>query len=151
MILVDLALTSPNLAAFSTDPSIPGVADLVRGTASFGQILTRDKLSRVQIIPAGRVGADSAAMLLSERLAIALDALARSYDHVVIDAGAVGDFPAERMARFAPQAVLVAGELPTETVDKACEELASACFSDVWLLAGSPPQPDETAATVAAA
>ncbi len=151
VILIDLALTSPNLAAIATDPSIPGVADLVRGTASFGQIITRDKLSRVQIIPAGRVGADSAAMLLSERLAIAVDALARSYDHVVIDAGAVGDFPAERMARFAPQAVLVAGASASEIVDKACEELAGAGFSDVWLLAGSPPQPDETHETVAAA
>ncbi len=53
----------PELAAITTDPRAPGITDLVRGTASFGQIITRDRLSRVQVISAGRPGATAAATL----------------------------------------------------------------------------------------
>ncbi|GIK80502.1 MAG: LPS biosynthesis protein [Alphaproteobacteria bacterium] len=133
VILVDLALSGPNLAAIAIDPSAPGIADLVRGAASFGEIMTRDRRSRAHLVPAGRVGADSAAILMSERLAIALDALARSYDHLVIDAGAVGDFDAVRMARFAPEAVLVAGPAAPELVKEACDQLSESGFTDIWL------------------
>ena len=108
VILIDLSLEQPNLAAISTDPRAPGIADLARGTASFGQIITRDRFSRVQLIAAGRVGADAAAVYKSERLAVGIDALSRAYDHLVIDAGAATGSPAERIARLAPCGVLVA-------------------------------------------
>jgi hypothetical protein len=36
-VLVDLSLDRPKLAAITTDPRAPGIADLVRGTASFGR------------------------------------------------------------------------------------------------------------------
>ena len=54
VVLIDLSLDRPKLAMISTDPRAPGIADLVRGTASFGQIITRDRASRVQIVGAGR-------------------------------------------------------------------------------------------------
>ena len=88
VILVDLSPKS-DLAAIAADARAPGIADLVRGAASFGQIITRDRFSRLQLITGGRAGADSAAILMSERLVIALDALARTYDHVLIDVGAI--------------------------------------------------------------
>ena len=44
--LIELSLERPNLAAITTDPRMPGVADLVRGTASFGQIIARDRFSQ---------------------------------------------------------------------------------------------------------
>ena len=52
-----------------------------------------------------------AAIVRSQRLAITLEALARSYDHVVIDAGALPDTAAERLPQLAPRAVLVADAL----------------------------------------
>jgi hypothetical protein len=42
---------------------------------------------------------DPQAAFSSQRLSIALDALARCYDFVVVDAGALPDLPAERIAR----------------------------------------------------
>ena len=65
VVLVDLALSSPNIDVFSNDPSAPGLADLVRGAASFGDIITRDKLSRVHLVAAGRIEGDAAALLES--------------------------------------------------------------------------------------
>ena len=50
VVLIDLALDRPKLASITPDPRMPGIADLVRGTASFGQIIARDRHSRVQVI-----------------------------------------------------------------------------------------------------
>src|SRR6202163_607387 len=65
VVLIDLAVGAPNLAALSSDPHAPGVADVVRGTASFGDVITRDKLSRVHLVGAGRIGADGPAIVAS--------------------------------------------------------------------------------------
>src|SRR5262249_11562448 len=58
VVLIDLAVGAPNLAAISDDPQAPGLAEVIRGTASFGDALTRDKLSRVHLVGAGRIGTD---------------------------------------------------------------------------------------------
>ncbi|MFL6934767.1 MAG: GNVR domain-containing protein, partial [Xanthobacteraceae bacterium] len=145
VVLIDLALSSPNLAAISTEPGAPGLAELVRGAASFRHIITRDRASRVHLIAAGRVPADTGSILRSERLNIGINALARTYEHVVIDAGALPDVALERFARFAPHAVLVAPGLSDEAVQGARDRLIAAGFNDVTLFTDTPPRPDATA------
>jgi succinoglycan biosynthesis transport protein ExoP len=131
VVLVDLAFAHPNLAAVAIDPSAPGIADLVRGAASFGAIITRDRESRAHIVPAGRGGPDNAAILTSERIGVALDALARSYDHVVIDAGTTADPLPEPLLRGGPRAVLVAWGVPHEAALAARDRLHVAGFAAV--------------------
>ena len=106
VVLCDLALNAPNLSVLSTDPQAPGLADLVRGTASFGDIVTRDRFSRVHLIATGRIAGDAQAVLSSPRLVITLEALARTYDQIVIDAGALGEAALDPLARMAPRALL---------------------------------------------
>src|SRR6516162_927129 len=48
VVVVDLAASSPMMPAIAVDASAPGLAELMQGEASFGQIITRDRLSRVQ-------------------------------------------------------------------------------------------------------
>ena len=48
---------APNLSVISTDPNAPGVAELVGGAASFGDIITRDQFSNVHLIATGNIGA----------------------------------------------------------------------------------------------
>jgi exopolysaccharide transport family protein len=151
VVLVDLALDRPQLASITLDPRAPGIADLVRGAASFAQIITRDRTSRVQIVPAGRVGADAATVYMSERLGIAIDALSRTYDHVIVDAGAAPQIPAERIARLAPCGVLVANGLTQINADAMRDHLANAGFSDIAVFAGTAPALDaESMGSVAA-
>ncbi len=64
VVLVDLALGAPDLAGIASDPAAPGIAELVGGTASFGQIITRDRHSRVHLIMAGRAEVDDQAMMM---------------------------------------------------------------------------------------
>jgi tyrosine-protein kinase Etk/Wzc len=139
VVLVDLSLDRPKLAAITIDPRGPGIADLVHGTASFGQIITRDRFSRVQVISAGGAGLDAAAVIGSERLAIAFDALARSYDYVIVDASVAPHALDDRIARLAPCAVLVATGLAAAKSDALRDHLASAGFSDIAVFVGTAP------------
>ncbi len=139
--LVDLALASPNLSAIASDSTAPGIAELVRGAASFGQIITRDRHSRVHLIMAGQGALDVHAIMTSQRLAITLEALGRSYDHVVIDAGTVADAVLDRLASLAQRIVLVAGELNAPATVAAKECLLKAGFADVTMLTGAPDGP----------
>ncbi len=142
VVLIDLSLDRPNLAAIAMDPGAPGIADLVRGTATFAQIITRDRFSRAQVVPAGRVGLDAASVYRSDRLAVAVDALARTYDHVIIDAGAAPGVPADRIARLAPCAVMVAGGVAAASADAVRAHLAAAGFEDIAVFDGTAPAID---------
>jgi uncharacterized protein involved in exopolysaccharide biosynthesis/Mrp family chromosome partitioning ATPase len=134
VVFVDLALGSPNIPIISSDPDAPGIADLVENRASFGQIITRDRFSRMHLIAVGHAGADGAAIIASPRLAATFDALARTYDHVVVDAGALPDLAAERLAQLVPRAVLVAADLTSPTAAAARERLLAAGCADVAVL-----------------
>lgn len=138
VILVDLALYAPNLSILSIDPNAPGFSELVRGTASFGDIITRDKFSKVHLIAAGNVAGEAPAILTSPRLIVTLEALARNYDHVIVDGGALAEAAPEFFARMAPCAVLVATDIDTEAAKTAREQLMAAGFADVLLWLGTP-------------
>ena len=138
VVLVDLALGSPSLSVISSNPTAPGIADLVRGSASFGDIIARDRHSRLHLVTAGRGSGDAHEIIGSQRLAITLEALARSYDHLVIDAGAVPQLDAERFARLAPRAVLIAGVFEDAATFAARERLFGAGFASVSMLRNQP-------------
>ena len=138
VVLVDLALGSPDLAVIAADPLAPGIAELIRGSASYGEIITRDRHSRVHLVMAGRAVADAEAVIDSQRLSITLEALARSYDHMVIDAGPLAEISAERFAEFTPRAVLVASQVDDPATIEAREHLLRAGFDEVSVLASDP-------------
>ena len=134
VVLVDLALAGPNLSVIASDPLAPGMAELIAGTASHGDIITRDRHSRLHLVTAGREAGDAPALLASPRLSVAIEALARSYDHLVIDAGALPDMPAEPFAALAAHAVLVASEVDGLATLEAREMLLRAGFTSVEVL-----------------
>jgi polysaccharide biosynthesis transport protein len=137
VVLVDLAFGAPNLSVISTDPKAPGIAELVRGTASFGDIITRDQYSRVHLVATGNVGNDGAALAASPMLATVIEALGHSYDHVVIDVGSAADVAVERFARLTQRAALVAADPANAATRAARERLMMVGFADVTLLAGN--------------
>lgn len=135
-VLVDLAFSTPNLSVISGNPGAPGIAELTRGAASFGDIITRDQYSRLHLVATGAVGNDIATLSSSPMLATVIEALSHSYDHVVIDAGAAGDVASEKVIPLAKRAVLVTAD-PSSTVTRAMRErLLQAGYSDVAVIAG---------------
>jgi Mrp family chromosome partitioning ATPase len=137
VVLVDFAFGAPNLSVISTDPNAPGIAELVRGTAGFGDIITRDQYSQVHLVATGAVGVDGPALAASPMLGTVVEALAQSYDHVVVDAGSAADGAVERFAGLAQRAVLVAANPADPATRAARERMAMAGFADVTLVAGA--------------
>ena len=136
VVLVDLAFGAPNLSVISTDPNAPGIAELTRGQVSFGDIITRDQYSNVHMVATGNVGNDAAALAASPMLATVIEALARSYQHVLIDIGSAADVAVEHFAPLARRAVLVAADPANPATRAARDRLTMAGFADIALLAG---------------
>jgi Mrp family chromosome partitioning ATPase len=141
--VVDLAATSPTIAAISVDPMAPGLAELMQGEASFAQVITRDKLSRLHLVMAGRPGFDRS-LLQSPRVTLAIDALLRAYDHVLIDAGAASDLPAELLTTNAHAVVVPDASMAPDARAQMCEELKAVGFTEVTMLS-RPVQPSGAA------
>jgi Mrp family chromosome partitioning ATPase len=151
VVLVDLALEKPGLSAIASEANAPGIGELVQGSASFGQIITRDRFSRVHLITAGQGKVDDSAIMSSQRLSITLEALSRSYDHVVVDGGALPLTSLERLAQLAPRAVLVADQIDGPATEAARGRLLAAGFPNVSVLASAPQGPEDARGTRAAA
>lgn len=148
VVLVRLGAEPAGSAAAAIGGDGPGVTDMIRGEATFGEIIARDKVSRAHIVPRGRGEADTAALLASLRFVTMIDALARTYDHVIIDAGAFDAVAADQMAELAPGGVLVVPDPTDPIAGVARVRLAEAGYGDsLIVLAGAPllaptPQPE---------
>jgi len=151
VVLVDLAASSPTIAAVSVDASAPGLAELMQGEASFAQIITRDKLSRLHLVMAGRAGFDRS-LLQSPRVGLAVDALLRAYDHVLLDAGGASDLPAELLTTSARAVVVPDAAMAADARTLMCEQLKAVGFSEVTMLSKPVQAPNavETPRVVAA-
>jgi MinD-like ATPase involved in chromosome partitioning or flagellar assembly len=150
VVLVDLAFGSSNVHVISDEPNAPGIADLVQGVASFGDIITKDRGSRLHLVAAGRVGDDANALFAAPMLATAVTTLAQNYDTLVIDAGSQTETPLPTIVAMAPHAVLVGGEMPPDTVAALAAKLRSTGFADVAVLTGAPPPLDHADLSTAA-
>ena len=133
VVVVDLAASSPTMTSTSVDPTAPGLAELMQGEVSFSQIITRHRLSRVHLVNAGRPGFDRT-QLQSPRMALAIDALMKVYDHVLLDAGAAADLPAELLTANARAVVVPEASMPQDSRILMSGQLKSAGFSDVTML-----------------
>lgn len=141
VVVVDLAASSPTIAAVSVDPTVPGLAELMQGQASFAQVITRDKLSRLHLVMAGRPGFDRS-LLQSPRVTLAIDALLRAYDHVLIDAGSAEDLPAELLTTNARAIVVPDASMEADARTLMCEQLRAVGFGEVTMLS-RPVQPSD--------
>jgi len=137
VLLVGIDPENSAIEAVSGDPSAAGMAELAAATASFRDIIGKDKLSGVHVISPGRPPIGRIALLSSPRLAPSFDALARSYQYVIVDAGVAEGVDLEAIGEIAPQAVLLTGTANNAAIEAARERLLAADFDDVMLLAGA--------------
>jgi polysaccharide biosynthesis transport protein len=137
VVLVGLEPDNSAIEAICSDPSADGMAELAAGTASFGNVIGKDELSAVHVILAGHSPIERLALLSSPRLAPSFEALSRSYDYLVADAGKAEGVELEAIAEIAPQAVLVAESPANGASEAAHERLVAAGFESVIVLAGA--------------
>jgi Mrp family chromosome partitioning ATPase len=139
VVLVDLAFGAPNLSIISTEPEVPGIAELVCGTASFGDIITCDRYSPVHVVATGNVGSDAPEIAASPILATAIEALMHSYDYVVIAIGSAADVAVEQFVPFTTRAGVGYRRDPGNPATRAARErLLQVGFAEVMLMACVP-------------
>jgi polysaccharide biosynthesis transport protein len=73
-------------------------------------------------------------LLQSPRLALAIDALLRVYDHVLLDAGTASDLPAELLTAQARAVVVPDPSMPADARALMAEQLNAVGFSEVRVL-----------------
>lgn len=136
VVLIDLAFDAPNLSVLSSNPRAPGMAELLRGTASFSDVITRDQLSNVHLVSAGNLDGDGATLAASPSLQTSIEALARSYEYVVFDIGAVPEVAVQRFASLTSRVLLVAADPTGPATRAARERLERAGFNDISVITG---------------
>ena len=137
VVLVGLGFVDAAIKAASSEPAASGLAELAAGTASFHDIITKDKHSPLHLISSGRTATDRVEILSSPGMTVSFDALARSYDYVVIDAGAALGPELDAIGEIATHAVLVAETMSNENAVLARGRLVAAGFDDVTVLVGA--------------
>ena len=145
VLLAGIEPSNSPIAAVSSDPAASGLAELAAGTASFRDIIDKDTQSNVHVISPGRAPVERITLLSSPRLAPSFDALARTYDYIVVDAGAAEGADLEAIGEIAPQAVLLTDMAAGDAVDAARARLVAAEFEDVTELSragGAAPRAD---------
>jgi succinoglycan biosynthesis transport protein ExoP len=138
VVLVGISPADAAIKAASNDPSASGLAELVAGTASFRDIIVKDRQSSLHLISSGHEPAERSEILAAPELATSFAALARSYDHVVVAAGAVSGDELEAIGAIVPHAILAAGRLSNAGITAARERLLDAGFDDVTVMVGEP-------------
>jgi uncharacterized protein involved in exopolysaccharide biosynthesis len=133
VVLVDLAMASPTLAAVSTDPASPGLTELMQGSASFSEIITKDRLSGVHLVGAGQEPGQRQLLQLP-RINLAIDALSRAYDYVVLDAGTATDLPASVIASQAHAVIIPDPAITASARDVMRSQLLASGFVGVTIL-----------------
>jgi tyrosine-protein kinase Etk/Wzc len=131
VVVVGLVKRAPILEAISPWPNMLGLSDVIRGSASFGQVIGKDKLSLVHLVNFGRSDLSLQDVLNSRHFAVMMEALGRAYDHVIIDAGKLGA-DRLRIAALAPRCVLIAPDNGRPAA--AFELLAAAGFADIMIM-----------------
>jgi tyrosine-protein kinase Etk/Wzc len=135
--VVELGSGDAAIKAVSSDPSAGGLAELANGTATFSSIITKDKQSGLNLITSGRTPADRLTILSAPGMAPTFAALARSYDYLVLDAGALGGPEMAAIAEIAPHAFLLTEMATGPATAAGRERLIDAGFDDVTVLVGA--------------
>jgi len=134
VVLVGLDPADGAINAASNDPSASGLAELAASAASFRDVITRDKDSNLHLISCGRAPTDQLAILSAPGIGTSFDALAYSYDYLVVSAGAVAGAALEAIATIAPHAVLLVGMQGKAAAASARELVLGAGFDDLTVV-----------------
>jgi len=134
--------TSPS-AALVADPRPRGVSDLLAKTAGFSEVIQRESVSPLHVIPHGYGVGDSAQLLSADRLSIVLGALAQTYEYVIVATPALaGVRGAPRLAKFARATAVIAAEGDEEAGERQAAVLKDEQFANVVVIAAGLETPD---------
>lgn len=133
VVLVSLVSGDAGAEALGLPSDTAGIVEVVRGAASFGQVIRRDKSSRAHLVAFGwpELGIDT--ILNSRRFQTMIGALSKAYDHVILDGGDLRN-GGLRLAAIAPRGVVIAAPDAQEDATAAVGLMSGAGFTDVAVM-----------------
>ncbi len=134
VVLVSLVSGDAAAEALGLPGDTAGIVEVVRGAASFGQVIRRDKASRAHLVAFGwpELGIDT--ILNSRRFQTMIGALSKAYDHVILDGGDLRN-GGLRLAAIAPRGVVIAAPDAQDDTAAAVGLMSGAGFADVAVMA----------------
>jgi uncharacterized protein involved in exopolysaccharide biosynthesis len=84
VVLIDWDLDGRGICEALAIPCKPGISELIEGSASFEDVVTRIPGTEAHFIPCGQGVSSNAAALDPDNLNLVLDALDEAYDHIVV-------------------------------------------------------------------
>ncbi len=85
-LLVDADMRRPSVAkAYGLDPNVPGLSELVAGTAKLSEALQQIEGSKLMVMTSGTIPPNPLELLHSDRFAQTLEALSKHFEIVIID------------------------------------------------------------------
>jgi polysaccharide biosynthesis transport protein len=133
VVLVSLVSGDAAVEALGLPGDTAGIVEVVRGAASFGQVIRRDKSSRAHLVAFGwpELGIDT--ILNSRRFQTMIGALSKAYDHVILDGGDLRN-GGLRLSAIAPRGVVIAPPDAQEDTTATVGMMSGAGFADVAVM-----------------
>ncbi|MDI6836603.1 MAG: exopolysaccharide transport family protein [Rhizobiaceae bacterium] len=111
VVLIDMTGSGCPTTLMASRKDLPGITDLLSGTAAFGDTIHPDRLSSAHIVPKGTSDIRRA-MRGADRLSMITDALAEAYDLVIVECGPANAEGVARMSRNHPYEIILSAPRP---------------------------------------
>ncbi len=85
VVMIDADYRRPNIAKLIGIDSKPGLVELLAGTATLEEAISKDEVSGAHVIPTGAPAPNPPDLLASDHMRKLLGALSQTYDLVIID------------------------------------------------------------------
>lgn len=145
VLFLDLDPETSPAAALIADPRALGLSDLLSKAAGFSEVIQRDAVSTIHVIPHGYGIVDSAQLLSADRLSIVLGAVSQTYEYVIAATPSLAGLRgAPRLARFARAVAIIASESDREAGEMQASALTAQGFSNVVVLSDGVETPDRS-------
>lgn len=139
VLLVDLTVMGAASRPMLDGDDVPGITDLLAGTAKFVDVIHADHYSECHVIPVGKAD-QRIAMRAVERLPIIMDTLGKAYDVVVVECGPAGADSLKRLVSDGTE-ILVSVLDADNAMHAVRDDLASGGYEGLTLVTpgGHPP------------
>ena len=133
VIMVDLSGSGEAGLQMASDPTVPGITDLLAADASYSDVIIDDIGSGAHVIPAGGADPDRAVSGIG-RLPIVLEGLSSAYDMVLVECGMTDAAGLSGLVSTDSEIVLAIDETTGEAAVQTASDLADHGYDDVLIV-----------------
>ncbi|WP_113448742.1 exopolysaccharide transport family protein [Rhizobium cremeum] len=142
VVLIDMTGSACPTWLMASRRDLPGITDLLCGTAPFFETIHPDRLSDADIVPQGNADVRQA-MRGADRLSMITDALSEAYDLVLVECGPADVQGIARLSRSGEHEIILSAPDPDMTeLARIMEAFEKVGYTDLVLMTGKGTAPE---------